>query len=67
MIETPDGFTLTVRGLQKAAQRALALRAEGDEEAACIWSLDPGDPRRIEFALGLALDAFSREMHQSGI
>ncbi|WP_326755121.1 hypothetical protein OH738_10670 [Streptomyces hirsutus] len=59
--ETPDGYELLLRGFQRASERALALRAQGDREAAWALALGPSDERRWEFCRCVALDALSRE------
>ncbi|MER0429922.1 hypothetical protein [Streptomyces microflavus] len=66
LTETQDGFTVTLAGFQKAAQRARGLRATGNEEAARMLALDPADPARWEYARCLQIDAFSKEAHESG-
>jgi hypothetical protein len=65
LVETKDGFALTVQGFQKASRRALALRGQGDPEAVRMLALSPEDPRRWEFCRCLAIEAFTNEMHSS--
>jgi hypothetical protein len=67
LTETRDGYELTALGFRRASQRALALRKEGDPEAARMLALDPGDPLRWEFARCLQIDSFVSEVHHSGI
>jgi hypothetical protein len=62
-----DGFALTVRGFQRASRRALDLRKQGDPETARILALPSDDPLRWEYARCIQIDAFTAEMHCSGI
>ncbi|MFE9865895.1 hypothetical protein ACFYPZ_24675 [Streptomyces sp. NPDC005506] len=64
LTETQDGFVLSLRGFQKAAQRAWALRDEGDEEASRMLALDPDDPLRWEYSRCLQIEAFSSEVRR---
>ncbi|OKI67550.1 hypothetical protein AMK15_06120 [Streptomyces sp. MJM1172] len=66
LAETNEGFTVTLKGFQKGVQRALTLRAHGDEEAARMLALPPTHPTRWEYARCLQIDAFTREAHRSG-
>jgi hypothetical protein len=67
LTETQDGFALTAQGFQRASRRALDLRKQGDTEAAQILALAPSDPRRWEFARCIQIEAFTAEVHESGI
>ncbi|MFJ8507734.1 hypothetical protein [Streptomyces avermitilis] len=67
LTEGPDGFDITLRGLQKALKRALTLRGEGNEEAARMLALSPEDPLRWEYCRCLQIEAFSAEAYRSGI
>lgn len=49
--ESDDDFNVTLAGFQKAARRALALQAQGDQEAARMLALDTSDPARWEYAV----------------
>ncbi|MGW3499332.1 hypothetical protein ACWDMY_01120 [Streptomyces globisporus] len=66
LTETQDGFTVTLAGFQKAAERARGLRAQGNQEAARMLALGTTDPVRWEHAKCLQIDAFSKESHESG-
>ncbi|MGW3734746.1 hypothetical protein [Streptomyces sp. NPDC005148] len=64
LTETQDGFVLSLRGFQKAAQRARALRDQGDQEAARMLALGPDDPVRWEYSRCIQIDSFSSEVHR---
>ncbi|CAM5670238.1 hypothetical protein SCYAM73S_02478 [Streptomyces cyaneofuscatus] len=66
LVESGDGFTVTLKGFQKAAERARGLRAQGSKEAARMLALGTTDPVRWEYAKGLQIETFSREAHESG-
>lgn len=66
LTETQGGFTVTLKGFQKAAERARGLRAQGNQEAARMLALEPSDPVRWSYAKCLQIEAFSREAHESG-
>lgn len=67
LTESQDGFEVTLRGLQTALKRALALRDEGGEEAARMLALSPEDPFRWEYCRCIQIEAFHAEAHRSGI
>jgi hypothetical protein len=67
LTETQDGFELTVYGFRRASRRALALRKQGDREAARILALSPEDPIRWEYCRCIAIDSFTAETHRSEI
>jgi hypothetical protein len=67
LTETQDGFALTAQGFQRASRRALDLRKQGDPEAARMLALPSDDPLRWEYARCIQIDAFTTEMHCSGI
>ncbi|MFD0210840.1 hypothetical protein ACFVH9_17305 [Streptomyces hirsutus] len=67
LVETEDGFELTLAGFRKASRRALDFRKQGDPEAARMLALGPSDPLRWEYARCLAIDSFTAEVHQSRI
>jgi hypothetical protein len=67
LTETQDGFELTAEGFRKASTRALDLRKRGDPEAERMLVLSPEDPRRWEYARCIQIDAYTAEVHQSGI
>jgi hypothetical protein len=67
LTETQDGFALTAQGFQRASRRALDLRKQGDPEATRILALPSDDPLRWEYARCIQIDAFTIEVHQSGI
>ncbi|MFF9210456.1 MULTISPECIES: hypothetical protein [unclassified Streptomyces] len=67
LVETPDGFALTLAGFQKASQRALDLRRQGDQEAIRMLALPSDDPLRWEYCRCLQIDSFTAEAHQAGI
>ncbi|MDW4902903.1 hypothetical protein RB625_31260 [Streptomyces californicus] len=66
LVESGDGFTVTLKGFQKAAERARGLRAQGNQEAALMLALEPSDPVRWEYARCLQIDTFSTEAYESG-
>ncbi|WP_328683174.1 hypothetical protein [Streptomyces sp. NBC_00343] len=66
LVESGDGFTVTLKGFQRAARRARDLRAQGNEEAARMVALSPDHPLRWEFARCLQIEAFSNEMSDTG-
>ncbi|MFD7858536.1 hypothetical protein ACFV6B_30290 [Streptomyces microflavus] len=66
LTETQGGFTVTLEGFQKAAERALGLRAQGNQEATRMLALGTTDPVRWEYARCLQIDAFSTEAYESG-
>ncbi|MCX4608698.1 hypothetical protein [Streptomyces mirabilis] len=67
LTEGPDGLDVTLGGLQRALKRALALRDEGDEEAARMLALSPEDLLRWEYCRCIQIEAFPAEVHRSGI
>ncbi|MEU5030199.1 hypothetical protein [Streptomyces milbemycinicus] len=67
LVETPDGYELTLQGFQRASRRAQGLRQQGDEEAARMLALGPSHPARWEYARCLAIDSFTAEVYQPGI
>ncbi|MGR6973223.1 hypothetical protein ACU639_27155 [Streptomyces cynarae] len=67
LVETEDGFELTLAGFQRASKRAAGLRKEGDPEATQMLSLSPDDPLRWEYCRCIAIEAFSSEVYHSGI
>ncbi|MFE0451624.1 hypothetical protein ACFW2D_10085 [Streptomyces sp. NPDC058914] len=67
LVETEDGYELTLAGFRRASKRAQDLRKQGDPEADRILALPSDDPLRWEFCRCLAIDAFTTEIHGSGI
>ncbi|CAM5333151.1 hypothetical protein [Streptomyces aurantiogriseus] len=67
LTESADGYDLTPQGFQRASRRALTLREQGDREAARMLALDPSNPLRWEYARCIQIDAYTAEVHHSGI
>jgi hypothetical protein len=66
LVESGDGFTVTLKGFQRAAQRARDLRAQGNQEAARTLALSPDHPLRWEYARCLQIEAFTNDAAESG-
>jgi hypothetical protein len=67
LTESPNGFEVTLRGLQKGLERARALRAQGEEEATRMLLLDASHPVRTQYVLNIQIEAFHEEVWCSGI
>ncbi|MFI6606883.1 hypothetical protein [Streptomyces sp. NPDC050507] len=67
LAEEQDGFVLYLRGYQAGMRTARALRDRGNEEAIQMLALDASDPLRWEYASAIQIEAFSTEIHRSGI
>lgn len=67
LTEGPDGFELTAEGFRLASRRARELREQGDLEAIQVLTLPSDDLLRWEFCRCLQIEAFTAEVHQSGI
>jgi hypothetical protein len=63
----PEGLDVTWQGFQRAARRALELRDAGSEEAARMVALSPDHPLRWEYARCIQIEAFTDEVHETGI
>lgn len=65
-MESDDGFTVTLKGYRKAAERARRLQGQGNVEAAGALALEPSDAARWECARCLQIEAFTNETRTSG-